>query len=51
MVEREYAAEYLCPNGHLLGVITSDVKLTYMLIEFHTTWLYLGIFQPYFMVK
>ena len=33
MVEREYAAEYLCPNGHLYGVITSDVKLTYMLIE------------------
>ena len=51
VVEREYAAEYLCPNGHLHGVIASDVKLTYMLIEFHTTWLYLGIFQPYFMVK
>ena len=32
MVEGEYFAEYLCPNGYLYGVITSDVKLTYMLI-------------------
>ena len=33
MMEGEYAAKYLCSNSDLHGVITSDVKLTYMLIE------------------
>ena len=32
MVEGEYTAQHLCSNGHLYGLITSDVKLTYMLI-------------------
>ena len=32
MVEGKYIAEYLCSNGYLYGVITSNVKLTYMLI-------------------
>ena len=27
MVEGEYIAQYLCPNGHLYGVITSDVEI------------------------